>query len=109
MAFSHAAKSALPDQHVSIQQTAAALNVCDKTVRRMISAGELPAIRLGHRTVRIPLAAVNAYVGRHTIPTVRRVWSDPRPAARDGIEWLDPTGNTAAHHVDTERTVGGAA
>lgn len=101
MALSHATKSALPDQHVSIQQTAAALNVCDKTVRRLISAGELPAIRLGHRTVRIPLTAVNGYIDRHTIPAVRRVWSHPIPPARNGIEWLDPTGNTACHNVDS--------
>ena len=106
MALSHATRKEL-DPHVTIAQTAEALNVCTKTVRRLVSSGELPAVRLGHRTVRIPLDAVNDYIDRHTIPTVRREWSSPIPPARNGIEWVDPTGNTAARNVDNAR--GGAA
>lgn len=87
------------DQYVTIRQTAERLNVCSKTVRRLISTGELPAIRFGHRTVRIPVDAVSAFVNAHTIPTVRRDWSSPVPPARNGVEWLDPTGDAAMHNV----------
>lgn len=94
-------------EHVTIADTAAALNVCTRTVRRMIACGELPAIRLGHRTVRIPATALDDYISRHTIPTVIRRWSDPIPPARNGIEWVDPTGNTAANNVDLSSAVAG--
>lgn len=46
------------EQYVSIQEAADALSVSTRTVRRAISSGELPSIRLGSRVVRVPASAL---------------------------------------------------
>lgn len=45
---------------VSIAHAAAQLSLSTKTVRRLISSGELPARRIGSRTIRVDAAALAA-------------------------------------------------
>lgn len=53
---------------ISVRQAAGRLGVSPDTVRRRIAAGELPALRIGYRTVRIAESALREYI-------------DSRPAA----------------------------
>lgn len=45
----------------TVNESAEALNVCPKTVRRLIASGELPVVRVG-RAVRITKRALVDYV-----------------------------------------------
>jgi excisionase family DNA binding protein len=61
---------------------AARLGVSVDTVRRLIAEGQLPAVRLGYRTMRVPVEGLAAYRARldqqgHTRPE----WSEGRAAA----------------------------
>jgi excisionase family DNA binding protein len=47
-------------QLVTIAAAAERISVSEKTVRRLISSGELPARRIGARSIRIPLDALDA-------------------------------------------------
>ena len=60
---------------ISIAEAADRLSLSTKTVRRMISRGDLPARRIGSRTIRIDAAALN-FLGRAL--TVPRVPGDSR-------------------------------
>lgn len=54
--------------HVSLltaEEVAAALNVSTKTVRRLISRGQLPAVRIG-RAVRVRPEELNGYIQEHS-------------------------------------------
>ena len=55
---------------ISIAEAAVRLDLSERTIRRMIVRGDLPARRIHKRTVRIPVAAL-ASVGEK-IPTYRR-------------------------------------
>lgn len=57
-------------EYISQQQVAAEFGISDRTVRRMISDGRLPAHRLGPRLVRIRRADVT--LALTPIPTVSR-------------------------------------
>lgn len=50
---------------IRITDVAKALNVCTLTVRKLIAAKQLPAVRVG-RAVRVPVSALEAFVGQHT-------------------------------------------
>ncbi len=52
---------------VSQVEAAEHLGITDRTLRRMVAAGDLPAYRLGPRLLRIDLADVDALLRR--IPT----------------------------------------
>lgn len=52
------------EQHMSIQAVAKALELSDKTVRKMISRGDLKGSRVG-RVWRIAVASVNEYLAAH--------------------------------------------
>ncbi len=62
------------EQLVDAASVAVALGICEATVRRMASRGELPSIALGPRLVRFNLANVLAALGSRsrplTIPSV---------------------------------------
>lgn len=57
-------------EFISISEAAERLDLSERTIRRMIHHGDLPARRIGKRTVRIPAEAI-ASVG-YAIPTYRR-------------------------------------
>lgn len=106
-------KPATIESELKISDVADALNVCTRTVRRLIAAGELEARRYGYRTVRIPVSSVEAFRESHRIPTVRREWTNPENLSSAGIrshgvEWADPTGNKASRNADAKRQLGGA-
>jgi excisionase family DNA binding protein len=52
---------------VSIAQTAEILGVSAKTVRRLIAAGALDAVRLGRRTIRIKTESIETFVDAHPV------------------------------------------
>lgn len=47
---------------LTLKEAAAQLQVSDDTVRRRIADGTLPAVRLGPRTLRISVAALEGYI-----------------------------------------------
>ncbi len=60
-----------PSQLVSLPEAAEILAVSPKTVRRYIAAGDLDAVRLGRRTIRIKLASLDRLIDAHPINTWR--------------------------------------
>ena len=71
-AHRQAAQAAAP--LLTVQAVAERLNVCDRTVRRLIKAGALKALRVG-RSLRVSEADFQAYVSscRQTAPLNTRV------------------------------------
>jgi excisionase family DNA binding protein len=73
--------SPLPPDAVllTLDQVAALLQVSKRTVQRLVREGELQAIRLGHRTVRLSAASIHRFI-------------DGEPSERDrrrggGLHW----------------------
>ncbi|KQW47596.1 hypothetical protein ASC77_14215 [Nocardioides sp. Root1257] len=56
---------------VSIAEAAEILGVSTKTVRRFIAAGNLEAVRLGRRTIRIKTESLDRFIDAHPINTWR--------------------------------------
>ncbi|WP_051204282.1 MULTISPECIES: helix-turn-helix domain-containing protein [Nocardioides] len=54
---------------ISLTEAADALAVSTKTVRRYIAAGELDAVRLGRRTIRIKVESLDRLVDAHPVNT----------------------------------------
>lgn len=50
-----------PTQYMTVGEVAEDLRVAKMTVYRMINAGLFPALRIGHRTYRIPAQGYQAY------------------------------------------------
>jgi excisionase family DNA binding protein len=47
---------------LSVSRVARILDVSEDTVRRRIAAGELEAVKLGYRTVRVTASSLAAYI-----------------------------------------------
>jgi excisionase family DNA binding protein len=71
----------MPGRWYSIKEAADALGVSHDTVSRLVERGELPAIRVSERIVRIPTPAFEAYVSGRRPARRRVVWR----AASDGL------------------------
>jgi excisionase family DNA binding protein len=56
---------------VSIADTAEILGVSAKTVRRRIASGELDAVRLGRRTIRVKTESIDRMIDAHPVITWR--------------------------------------
>ena len=56
-----------PRQLVTLCEAAEILAVSVKTVRRYIAAGELDAVRLGRRTIRIKAESIERLIDAHPI------------------------------------------
>lgn len=54
-------------QLVSLAEAAEVLAVSVKTVRRYIAAGELEAVRLGRRTIRVRVESLDQMIEAHPI------------------------------------------
>lgn len=52
---------------VSIEATAEMLDVLSKTVRRLIAAGELAAVRVGRRSIRIRTESIDRLIDAHPV------------------------------------------
>lgn len=52
---------------ISLAQTAEILDVSIKTVRRYIAAGELDAVRLGRRTIRVRVESIDRLIDSHPV------------------------------------------
>ena len=52
----------MPDELLTIAQVADYLQVCDKTIRRMIKANQLTASKIGPRAWRIKKSDIDAYL-----------------------------------------------
>ena len=62
----------MPQRWYSIKEAAERLGVSHDTVSRLVERGELPAIRVSRRIVRIPVPAFDFYASSRT-PTKRRI------------------------------------
>ncbi|GAB3015450.1 hypothetical protein GCM10011376_05980 [Nocardioides flavus (ex Wang et al. 2016)] len=60
-----------PRQLVTIREAAAILAVSTKTVRRYIAAGDLDAVRLGRRTIRVRVTSLDDLIDAHPVNTWR--------------------------------------
>ena len=58
-----------PQRLVSLAEAAEILSVSTKTVRRYIAAGDLDAVRLGRRTIRIKAESLDRLIDDHPIST----------------------------------------
>ncbi len=56
---------------VSLTEVAEILAVSVKTVRRYIAAGELDAVRLGRRTIRVRVESIDRMIDAHPVNTWR--------------------------------------
>ena len=56
---------------VSLADTAEALAVSSRTVRRYIANGQLEAVRLGSRTIRIKLDSIERFIDARPVGTQR--------------------------------------
>ena len=52
--------TAAPDRLLSVREAAEVLSCHPVTIRRLIAAGQLPAVRLGPRLLRVPAKAICA-------------------------------------------------
>ncbi|GAA4747837.1 hypothetical protein GCM10023350_35940 [Nocardioides endophyticus] len=60
---------------VSITETAEILGISPKTVRRRIATGDLAAVRLGRRTIRIRTESIDKMIDAHSVtPWALRKW-----------------------------------
>lgn len=60
-----------PRQLVTLCEASEILAVSVKTVRRYIAAGELDAVRLGRRTIRIETDSLDRLIDAHPVNTWR--------------------------------------
>jgi excisionase family DNA binding protein len=60
-----------PRQLVTLCEAAEILAVSVKTVRRYIAAGDLDAVRLGRRTIRIKTESLDRMIDAHPVNTWR--------------------------------------
>lgn len=58
-----------PRRLISLTEAADALAVSTKTVRRYIAAGELDAVRLGRRTIRVKVESLDRLIDAHPVNT----------------------------------------
>jgi excisionase family DNA binding protein len=58
-----------PRRLISLAEAADALAVSTKTVRRYIAAGELDAVRLGRRTIRVRVDSLDRLIDEHPVNT----------------------------------------
>lgn len=58
-----------PRRLISLAEAADALAVSTKTVRRYIAAGDLDAVRLGRRTIRVRVDSLDRLIDGHPVNT----------------------------------------
>lgn len=68
---------------VSITATAQILSVSARTVRRLIAAGDLDAVRVGRRTIRVKTESIDRLIDAHSINGWRGRTPEPRKVIRD--------------------------
>lgn len=61
------------DNMLTVQQVALRLNVSQTSVYRWLRAGKLPAVKLGHRQVRIKEADLEAFIRARAIAPAQPV------------------------------------
>lgn len=61
-----------PPQLVTLCEAAEILAVSVKTVRRYIAAGELDAVRLGRRTIRVTVDSLDRIIDEHPVNPSRK-------------------------------------
>lgn len=64
-----ASLTATPRRLISLAEAADALAVSTKTIRRYIAAGELDAVRLGRRTIRVRVDSLDRLIDEHPVNT----------------------------------------
>jgi excisionase family DNA binding protein len=76
--------SVLHRELLTIPETASKLRVSEKTVRRLVSAGIMPAVRVSAGAIRIEAAELNGWLEeRRTSSDVSESSGTPRPVTPD--------------------------
>ena len=57
----------LPARALTVREAAERLAVDPKTIRRLVQNGELRAVRVGSRSVRIPASDIDAFLTRSEV------------------------------------------
>ena len=94
-------------QLLRVEDVAARLSVCDRTVRDLVRDGALVVYRVG-RAVRIDLASVEAYLCRNRVAVPQPVPQSPDPPTiedtPDGVRvWCRPAGGRETWEVLVRR------
>ena len=62
-------RAGAPPRLITVRQAAKQLGVAERTLHGAIRSGELEAVKLGARTVRVPLPALNKWLRRCKVET----------------------------------------
>ena len=98
----------MPDEFLTVQDVAQLLKLNPQTVRNMIDRGDLPAIRVGARRVRIERSDLDAFLAEGRRRTQR---TDTRVAFDDAIGTANKAirGSDRSQAVDALHSVSKAA
>lgn len=88
----------MPDEFLTVREIAELLKLNDQTVRNMIDRGEIPAVRVGSRSVRVMRSDLDAFLGERRRITKK---SDRRIAFEDAMGVT----NKALRGKDHDRSV----
>ena len=72
----------MPDEYLTVAEIAAELKPNDQTIRNLIDRGDLPAVRVGTRRVRVLRSDLDAFLAEGRRMTTR---SDARVAFQDAV------------------------
>ncbi len=67
-----------PPTYVALPVAAERLSLCDRTIRRAISAGELPGYKFG-KAIRVRLDELDAWAASKAVPNARTLSKPARP------------------------------
>ena len=56
---------------LTLPEAAESLSVCERTITRLISRGELHAVRIGPRGVRVAVAELQAWIARQQVEVAK--------------------------------------
>jgi excisionase family DNA binding protein len=101
-----ASLAATPRRLISLAEAANALAVSTKTVRRYIAAGDLDAVRLGRRTIRVRVDSLDRLIDEHPVNTWRgrsnggATDAQRRPRTAPTLDVLDHLAGAARNRWD---------
>jgi excisionase family DNA binding protein len=74
----------MPDELLTVDEVAETLKLNPQTIRNMVDRGELGAVRVGKRRVRIRQSALDAFLEAGSQPATAPEQSEPAPEVDEG-------------------------
>lgn len=98
----------MPDEWLTVMEIAAELKLNDQTIRNLIDRGDLPAVRVGTRRVRVLRPDPDAFLAEGRRMTMR---SDARVALQDAMGAANKAlrGGDSAEAAEALRSLSDAA